>query len=420
MILKKSIVFALFASILTSAGFSQDSSIEESDAGIDVAIAVDEILADFDALWQAIQNQYVDPGFGGADWEALRGEYRERVEVADGAVEAYGVISELVGELGNELTFVVPPWLRPADEPPVQREEGEVELQYAGVGILLQQMQNGDVWVLQVFRDTPAESAGVLIGDVIAGVEDWRVEGDDAVSQISSRVRGPIATDVRITLRDPDGAERDVTITRGEIDLRPSVEYRTVESSFGYLRIPALTEQLVAEASKALPSLLRSRYLLFDLRNVASGTVEGMTQVAQWFLGSARLGGFVSREGAIPLPFRHDSIAAYQRPVAILVNSGTYGVGEMLAKILRDYKRGPVVGNPTQGGFQIGELVDLPSGGVLHMTVGLYVSPTNELLPIHGIRPDTVVELPDLKLVRSGVDVYIDSAIEMLRSNPRL
>ena len=120
------------------------------------------------------------------------------------------------------------------------------------------------------------------------------------------------------------------------------------------------------------------------------------------------------------LPFREDSIAAYQRPIAILVNSGTYGLGEMLAKILRDYKRGPTVGNQTQGGFQIGQLVDLPSGAVLHMTVGLYVSPLNQLLPLGGIVPDTDVELPDLKTVRNGTDVYIEKAVEALRSNPRL
>ena len=417
----KSVSWFLLSLILlltiSVSGAAQDQAADQSDA---VEISVDEILADFDSLWQAIQNEYVDPGFGGVDWEALRGEYREKVESSDDATIAYGIIDELVGELGNQLTFVVPPWLRPEDAPVEEGVSGEVELQYAGVGILLQQMQTGDVWVLQVFRETPAELAGVLIGDVITGVEDWRVEGEDAVSEISSRVRGPIGTPVTITFRDPDGDERDITITRGEIDLRPSVEFRTIEGSFGYLRIPALTEELVGEASKALPRLLSTRYLLLDLRNVASGTIEGMTQVAQWFLGAAQLGGFVSREGGIPLPFRQDAIAAYQRPLAILVNSGTYGVGEMLAKILRDYKRGPVVGNNTQGGFQIAQQVDLPSGAVLHMTVGLFVTPANQLLPVDGIDPDETIEIPDLATVRSGVDVYIDSAVELLRSNPRL
>ena len=120
------------------------------------------------------------------------------------------------------------------------------------------------------------------------------------------------------------------------------------------------------------------------------------------------------------LPYREDAIAAFQRPLAILVNSNTYGVGEMLAKMLRDYKRGPIVGNKTQGGFQIGKSVDLPSGGMLHMTIGLYVSPASALLPMDGISPDVTVEIPGLEVVREGRDVYIEAAVEAVRSNLRL
>ena len=419
------LIFLLFACITLPVFSQSDTDISDSGIGsageieVEFDVPVEEILADFDMVWKTINDEYVDPGYGGINWEALRDGYRERIETADGAVSAYEILAELVTELGNRMTYVVPPWFRPQTAA-TSDDDDEIELEYAGVGILLQQMQSGEVWVMQVFRGTPAEASGVLVGDTIAGVNEWRVEGDNAVSEISTRVRGPVGTNVSITLRSPDGSERDVAITRAKIDLRPSVEYRQVEGSIGYLRVPALTEDLVAEASKALPRLLNTRYLLLDLRNVASGTLDGMTQIAQWFLGSAQIGGFVSRDGAVPLPFRQDSIAAYQRPMAILVNSGTYGVGEMLAKILRDYKRGPLIGNQTQGGFQIGRIVDLPSGGALQMTIGLFVTPASELLPIDGLTPDTIVEIPELEVIRSGRDVYIESAVEVVRSSPRL
>ena len=131
------------------------------------------------------------------------------------------------------------------------------------------------------------------------------------------------------------------------------------------------------------------------------------------------MGGFVSREGAFALPFREDAVAAYQRPIAVLINSGTYGIGEILATILRDYKRARIVGNDSEGGFHLGKVINLPSGGILTMTVGLYITPKSELLPINGIVPDTTVELPDLATVRRGVDTYIDTAVELLRNNTR-
>ncbi len=383
-------------------------------------IAIDEIIADFDAVVDAVTEQYVDSGYGGADWESLVSEYRPRVSAAEDAGEAYKHLSELIGELGNPLTYVVPPWLIPP-QPETDEDEADsgIVLEYAGVGILLQQMNTGDVWVVQVFSETPAEASGVLLGDVIVEVDGWEVPVEDAVPQIASRVRGPVGTDVTLTLRDPDDSERDVTITRDHIDLKPSVVFRKIEGTIGYLRIPALNEALIAEASKALPQLLQTRYLILDLRNVASGTLEAMSQVAQWFIGAAQIGGFVTRDGAFALPFREDAMAAYQRPLAVLINAGTYGTGEILAKILRDYKRARLVGNTTEGGFDLDQQIELPSGGEFNMTVGLYVTPKNDLLPVDGLEPDDPVEVPDLATVRAGRDVYIETAVEVLRSNLR-
>ncbi len=382
-------------------------------------VTVNEVVADFDAVVKAVNEGYFDSEFGGADWKKLVAEYRPRVESAGGAGEAYEKLAELVAALGNPMTYVLPPWLRPRQTESEEDGNAGIELEYAGVGILLQQMTTGDVWVMQVFTGTPAEKSGVLLGDVIIGVDGWKVPVEDAVPQISSRVKGPVGTNVTLRLRDPDGKERDITITRARIDLRPSVVFRKIESTIGYLRIPALTEELVTEASKALPQLLQTRFLIVDLRNVSAGTLEAMSQVAQWFIGAAQIGGFVSRDGGFMLPFRDDAIAAYQRPIAVLTNSGTYGLGEILATILHDYKRARLVGTTTGGGFHLGEALDLPSGGRFTMTVGIYVTPKNDLLPVRGVEPDVPVQVPDLATIRAGKDIYIDTAVEVLRTNPR-
>ena len=413
------VAFFLFP-VFQATGQDDQSQIDEELRKRISEVSINEVVADFEAVVKAVGEQYVDAGYGGAEWENIVTEYRPKVVSSKDAAEAYRHLGELIAALGNPLTYVVPPWFMPVQSEP--EEEGGsrgIELEYAGVGILLQQMTTGDVWVVQVFTATPAEKSGVLLGDVIVGVDGWKVPVEDAVAQIASRVRGPVGTDVTLTLRDPDGNEREVTITRDHIDLRPSVEFRRIEGTIGYLRIPALNEELVAEASKALPQLLQTRYLILDLRNVASGTLEAMSQVAQWFIGAAHLGGFVAREGAFALPFRENAIAAYQRPMAVLINSGTYGTGEILASILRDYKRARLVGNATEGGFHLGDKIDLPSGGQLVMTVGLYVTPKNNLLPVTGMKPDDPVEIPDLATVRAGRDMYLEAAVEVLRSGTR-
>ena len=369
-------------------------------------------LADFDAVWTTISENFVDPEYGGLNWEELRGQFRSKVEAAADAESAYNLIAEMIEKLNSPNTYIVPPWLRPSPDD----DSSELMLEYAGVGILLQEMESGDIMVLQVFIDTPAESSGVLIGDVIVGVDGWRVGGENPMSSVTERVRGPIGTSVALTLRDPDGEERTVDVTRAKIDLRPSVRYEFLDGTIGYLRIPMLTEELVDEASRSLPQLLRSSGLILDLRAVSYGEIESVIQLAQWFLGSGSMGGFMSRDGAYALPYRADAIAAYQRPIIVVTDSRTHGLAEMLTFLLREYKRAKVVGNQTFGRYELSRPMDLPSGGLLYVTVGRYISPRGEYLPQEGIPVDFEVELPDLVTIRSGKDVYLDTAVEVLRN----
>jgi carboxyl-terminal processing protease len=404
------------AVLLTPAAFAQQAQQGQQGQGPQGAeqqktIPVREALADFDAVWQLVNEGYVDAGFGGVDWAALKEQYRPKVEAAADGEAAYKLIVEMVGQLKNPNTAVVPPWAQPSEE----SSDAEVALEYSGVGILLSQLEAGEIVVLTVFKKSPAEAAGVLVGDVIVGVNDWRVGGENPMQAVVDRVRGPVGTPVTLVLKDPEGQERSLEIKRAQIDLRPSVEYRFVEGTIGYLRIPVLSSDLVEEASKALPRLLSASGLILDLRSVSAGSLEGLVRVAQWFLGAAHMGGFASREGAQAIPYREDAMATFRRPLVVLTNPATYGVGEILAQLLREYKRAQLAGNPTQGHFELVRSSKLPSGGELYLSIGRYLSPQGTPLPQEGLKPDVVLELPDLATLRKGRDVYIEKAIEVLR-----
>ncbi len=372
---------------------------------------------DFDAVWETVAEYYVDGDFGGVSWESMRDEYRPRVQNAPDAEGAYRVIGEMLGRLENDDTFIIPPAVVPelASAAAAPREE-----EYAGVGVMITEFREVGVVVTGTFRESPAEKAGVLAGDTIIAVDGEPLVEEEGTQGVADRVRGPVGTEVTLTLRDPDGEDRDITITRGRIDLRPSVDARVIRPGIGYIRLPAITVDLVQQASRALPSLLSTQGIALDLRGIGSGTPEAMVVLAQWFLGPTPLGTIITREERFPIPHRPDAIAAYRGPVVVITDSRTSGVAEVLAKVLREYNRASVIGATTRGGSQVAQIVPLPSGGLLHLVIARYVTPKGTVLHTEGIEPDVALPPPDLATIRAGDDPYLDRAEEIIRRGGRL
>jgi len=424
-------------------GFSQEDAQNQETAEDRIAnLSIELVLKDFDLVEKSITEEYVDPGFGGTDWEKLKKEYKQKIESAQDPKRAYELLIEMACKLGNENTTIFPPWLTQPAEPefpeevtaeealpaePPEEEKATAEepseqdavdalkLKYTGVGVLIQQVESGEIMVVQVFEGGPAEKAGVLIGDVIVGVDGWEVSRETKIEEVTERSRGPEGTEVLLTLRDPLGEERKVAITRASIELKPEVKHRIIEGTIGYLRIPLLTPELASEGARALPQLLNTRRMILDLRSVESGSIEGMVRIAQWFLGAANMGGFQYRKGAFALPYNKEAIAAYHRPLVILTNSRTYGLAEVLVFLMQEYRRATIIGNNTAGRFELMQLIELPSGGVLRLSVARYISPRGNPLPFKGIAPEVIVEPPDISLLREGRDTYVEKAVEELR-----
>jgi len=58
-------------------------------------------LQAFDVVWQTIADTYFDRDFGGLDWTAVRDHYEPLVSAASDATEYFGLLNEMVFELGR-------------------------------------------------------------------------------------------------------------------------------------------------------------------------------------------------------------------------------------------------------------------------------------------------------------------------------
>src|SRR5436309_8003899 len=130
------------------------------------------------------------------------------VEPVDESKLRGGAIDGMLGELDPFSVHV----------PPARQEEFDrmLEGSFKGVGIELNQLENGQVEVVSPIDGSPAFKAGVFAGDIILKVNGESVEGLRRPDVIK-KVQGPLGSDVRLTVRHVTAEEAELSMTREEI-----------------------------------------------------------------------------------------------------------------------------------------------------------------------------------------------------------
>jgi hypothetical protein len=120
-------------------------------------LSIDTQLSIFEDLWSIVNNTYVYPDFNGLDWNAVHGEYKEKISAGMSNEQFYQVMSELIYSLGDEHSSFLNP-----QEVIAQGAEYQGNLDYVGIGILISAVpEKGRAVILSVFSDSPAATAGL-------------------------------------------------------------------------------------------------------------------------------------------------------------------------------------------------------------------------------------------------------------------
>ena len=276
--------------------------------------------------------------------------------------------------------------------------------EFGGLGIEVT-MENGLVKVVSPIDDTPAFRAGIEAGDLITHLDSEPVMGltlNDAVE----KMRGPIKSDIKLTIRRPGREPFDVTITRAVIKIT-SVRSRT-EGNIAYLRITTFNEQ----TSPGLEAAIKERkedigedligYVL-DLRNNPGGLLDQAIEVSDAFLDQGEI---VSTRGRDP-----DDAQRYNArpgdlaeglPVVVLINGGSASASEIVAGALQDHRRAIVLGTTSFGKGSVQTIIPLSGSGAMRLTTARYYTPSGRSIQGTGIDPDIVVEQVRIEKVETG------------------
>src|SRR5579864_1393340 len=112
--------------------------------------------------------------------------------------------------------------------------------EFGGLGIEVS-MENGLVKVVSPIDDTPAAHAGLKPGDLITHLDGAAVQGM-TLPEAVEKMRGPVNSDITLTIRREGRDPFDVKLTRAVIKIR-SVRSHLEGGDIGYIRITSFTEQ---------------------------------------------------------------------------------------------------------------------------------------------------------------------------------
>ena len=140
----------------------------------------------------------------------------------------------------------------------------------------------------QVFKRSPADRAGIEVGEVIVSVEGESIAGVDS-EVATAKIKGPEGTSVKIGVLDPKtGKTRQLKITRAEIALPVAIGnvHEVDGRKLGYVTLSTFSYGAHALLRRAVEKVERegAEGIVLDLRGNGGGLLDEAVLTASIFL----------------------------------------------------------------------------------------------------------------------------------------
>ncbi len=289
--------------------------------------------------------------------------------------------------------------------------------EFGGLGFIIQ-MKEGNLTVVRVLKNTPAQRAGIKSKDVIQRIGNESTVNMD-LNDAVDRLRGKPGSDVSLTVvRSSWPAPKQMTLTRAIINVE-SVEGKLLDSNVGYIKLKgfqgntardlhAELKRLKAEAQQSPkdPKAPGLKGVVLDLRGNPGGQLEQAIQVSDAFISEGTVVttvGYSDKMREVKKAHADDADTT-GLPLVVIVNSGSASASEIVAGALKNLGRAVVVGRQSFGKGSVQVLYDFPDESALKLTIAQYLTPGDVSIQEVGITPD--IELVPSRATKDRVDVF--------------
>ena len=341
---------------------------------------------DVNARWVSQEEYESIQRYGRLD-EVRQSLERDYYQELDEDTLVLGAIRGMTEAVGDPYTFYYTP-----EE--LKRYNENNTGAYRGIGTLLQNTLEGDIEVVRVYPDSPAEAAGLRVGDYLLAVDGEPISGVDgrSYSEAISRIRGEDGSRVVLTVQR-DGEIMDIAMNRGDVQISYA-SYQVLPGNIGYISITQFTGNAAGMFQQAIDEFkgLGVEGLVIDLRNNPGGLLDQVVSIADALLPKGVIVYVKDRDGT-----RQDFYSdeeCFDAPLAVLVNDMSASASEILASAVQCFERGTVIGLNTYGKGIVQSLLtfDEDMAG-MQLTTSSYFDAWDRCPQGVGVQPDIEIAL---------------------------
>ncbi len=340
-------------------------------------------------------------------WQMVQQSYEGELPTVED-LRATAIACSIVETIDDQFTGYTPPAA-------AARMREDLSGTFEGIGAFVRLNDDGILEIARPMDGQPADLAGLLVGDLIVGVDGENVVGQSQ-DEVISKVRGPRGTVVVLTIQRAGVDEPfDVTITRARIEI-PIVEQEMLEGNIAYVHLTSFSRNAEEQLVAALTELLAQnpQGLIFDLRDNPGGFLDQAIAVSDLFLSEGIVAQERNKAGLNEVFSADTGELAETVTLVVLINAGSASASEIVAGAIQENERATIIGETSFGKGSVQLPHELSDGGELRVTIARWYTPDNNTIDQQGIQPD--IEIPTPEDLNGPDDTQLQRAIEFIQT----
>ena len=330
--------------------------------------------------------------------------YVEKVDGSDLIDEAIKAMYEHLGD----------PYTSYLDKTTTDTLEEQLNGEYQGIGVeISKDYATGYILVIDVFKNSPADEAGLKPGDLISSVNGENTATKSA-EEVSNLIKGSQSENVKIGyIRDDE--EKTTTVVVKNVII-PSVQSENFDG-VGYIYIETFSNTTYSQFKEALENLENEKIksLIIDVRDNTGGYLDAATKIAELFIEKGKTIYQLEKQGEIYRVHKDETEERRNYEVAILINSNSASASEILAAALKESYGAKLIGKISYGKGTVQETEKLDNGEMLKYTTAYWLTPNGMKINNVGLVPDIEVDLEDYDTYSYEADTQLQKAIQTVK-----